>query len=163
MPGPGWFLTHSVPLDPPPDKSQKNPHFTDEDTEAERGDLTCPRSPGQHTGELRLDPKSVQFQSPLCGTEHRWPWRTPSLPTFTPALGLCGTATVPGFWNFLPGLCLQPTSSAGFVLRLALGCGTDVLLPAFVLRDNAIVSPLPTSIPQTPPRQAISKLVQGWL
>lgn len=63
-----------------------------------------------------------------------WPGRhpPPQLPTFTPALGPCGTAAVPGFWNFLPGVYLHPPRWLGFVLRLTLGCSTDVPLPAFV-------------------------------
>lgn len=54
----GCAGSYSNPLDPPL-KSQEHPHFTDEDTEAEMGDLTCLGSLGQHTVELKPKPKSV--------------------------------------------------------------------------------------------------------
>lgn len=37
------IFTYSIPEDHPPDKYQENPHFTDEGTEAKRGDLNCLR------------------------------------------------------------------------------------------------------------------------
>lgn len=112
-----------------------NPRFTDDDAETARGGFTCPRSLGQHVEELSLDPNSVPFLS--LSAEHPSPWKihpTSRLPTLTPAVGLRGAAAEPGIWNLLPGLCSSSTSLAGLVLRLALGCGTDEPLPAFVTR-----------------------------
>lgn len=99
-----WFLLNSLLLDQLPDKSQAIPHCTDDDAEAKRGDLTCPSSLGQLVQDLRLDLKSVPSQSPLCVAS--FDLGDPPLPLFL-QLWLCGTAIVPGFWNFLSSLYVE--------------------------------------------------------
>lgn len=91
-----WVLTFSTHWT----THQENPHFTDGDTEAEMGDLTCPGSLGQHRVELRLELKSLSNSKALFVCRTPPALRTPTSHLYS-SLGLRGTAIVPGFWNVL--------------------------------------------------------------
>lgn len=101
-----WLCPFESPARPVPAKS----HLTEENTKAERGDSTCPRSPSQDMwswdlGPSLSDPKALLAQSLVA----------PETPTscFYSNLGHSGIAIVLGFWNVLSGLQLESTRLLG--------------------------------------------------